>query len=128
MLTHGIYFLDQSIHTSTMRSRGLPSGRQKIQPFLSPRTSIGRTFCPSIQIDSKTVLYRIQIGAFSVKSNAEQLRDRLKSLSFDAFITTADPGSAFYRFQAGAYRRRTNAAAAQKKLLHQGFSLFLAAS
>lgn len=36
-------------------------------------------------VENKT-LYRVQVGAFSIKSNAERLRDELKSKGYDAFI------------------------------------------
>ena len=38
-----------------------------------------------IQADSKT-LYRVQVGAYTVKSNAETMKKRLKAAGFDAFI------------------------------------------
>ena len=75
--------------------------------------------------DPKGFLYRVQTGAFSVKANAEQFKNQLKTLGFDAFITTADLGSIFYRVQVGAYRQKANAEAMQKKLSQAGFSSFL---
>ena len=33
-------------------------------------------------------LYRVQVGAFASKSNAEQLQKKLKSAGFDAIIKT----------------------------------------
>lgn len=36
--------------------------------------------------EKKDVLYRVQVGAFSVYSNAEKLRDELKKGGYDAFI------------------------------------------
>ncbi len=86
----------------------------------------GKTIQAPVPADPKGILYRVQIGAFSVKSNAQQLRDRLKALGYDAFITTADLGTVFYRVQVGAYRQRENAEAMQKKLAALGFSSFLA--
>lgn len=75
--------------------------------------------------DPQGFLYRVQLGAFTVRTNAEQLRNRLNTLGFDAFITTADLGSIFYRVQVGAYRQKSNAEAMQKKLSQAGFSSFL---
>ena len=35
------------------------------------------------------VLYRVQVGAYSVKANAEAMLAKLKKAGFDGFITTA---------------------------------------
>lgn len=35
---------------------------------------------------SKSVLYRVQVGAYSVRSNAEAMQKKIKSLGFDAII------------------------------------------
>lgn len=35
---------------------------------------------------STSTLYRVQVGAFSVKANAEKMRDKLKADGYDAFI------------------------------------------
>ena len=47
---------------------------------------------PCIQEDAsseKKLLYRVQVGAYSVKKNAEAQAQRLKAAGFDCFITTA---------------------------------------
>ena len=36
------------------------------------------------------ILYKVQVGAFSVKSNAERLRDELKMLGYNGFITEVE--------------------------------------
>lgn len=35
---------------------------------------------------SGNTLYRVQVGAFTVKANAESMRDKLKSAGYDAFV------------------------------------------
>lgn len=42
---------------------------------------------PKVETTSKT-LYRVQVGAYSKKQNAEAMAKKLKSLGFDAIITT----------------------------------------
>ena len=39
-------------------------------------------------VDTVGVLYRVQVGAYSVKANAEAMLAKLKNAGFDAFITT----------------------------------------
>lgn len=57
---------------------------------------IGEKICEGIcnyfnvpYIEEQEKLYRVQVGAFSVKENANALRDKLKSMGFDAFVTEA---------------------------------------
>lgn len=38
--------------------------------------------------NSDSGLYRVQVGAFSVKANADVMLDKVKTAGFDAFITT----------------------------------------
>jgi cell division septation protein DedD len=42
---------------------------------------------PKVETTSKT-LYRVQVGAYSKKENADAMAKKLKSLGFDAIITT----------------------------------------
>lgn len=88
----------------------------------------GEKILPPVQEELKGILYRVQLGAFSVKKNAELLQNRLKAQGFDAFITDVDLGTVLYRVQVGAFRRRANAEAMQKKLSTLGFSSFIAAA
>ena len=37
-----------------------------------------------------TTLYRVQVGAFSNKENAENLKKKLKANGYDAFIVTVN--------------------------------------
>ncbi len=67
------------------------------------------------------MLYRVQTGAFSVKSNAERLLAELKQKGFDAFITTVDMGQLLYRVQVGAFSVKANAVAMQQKLKQAGY-------
>lgn len=41
---------------------------------------------PEPATESTGTIYRVQVGAFSIKSNAERLRDELKARGYDAFI------------------------------------------
>lgn len=67
------------------------------------------------------MLYRVQIGAFGKRSNAQGLLRELQGKGFDAFITAVDLGRLFYRVQAGAFGSRSNAEAMQEKLRSAGY-------
>lgn len=53
----------------------------------SPTTDTGENK-NTASVDTVGVLYRVQVGAYSVKANAEAMLAKLKNAGFDAFITT----------------------------------------
>lgn len=67
-------------------------------------------------------LYRVQVGSFSIKSNADNLKSKLSKLGYDTIIVKAEVNSrTFYRVQVGAYSVKSNAINMQKKLKEDGF-------
>lgn len=70
----------------------------------------------------KKPLYRVQTGAFSVKSNADVLAVKLKALGFDTYMVKVDN---LYKVQVGAYSVKTNADSMMKKLKAAGFDAFI---
>ena len=67
---------------------------------------------------SASAIYRVQCGAFSKKTNANNLLNNIKQKGFDAFIT--QEGS-MYKVQCGAFSKKANAETLQKKLKAAGF-------
>ena len=54
------------------------------------------------------IIYRVQVGAFAEKANAERQLDKVKALGYnDAFIAVVD--GKLYRVQIGAFREKANA-------------------
>lgn len=78
----------------------------------------------NVPTDNKT-LYRVQTGAFSKKSNADAMLDKVKKAGFDAFITNVD---GLYKVQIGAFSVKANADAQLKKVKVAGFDAFIATS
>lgn len=66
-------------------------------------------------------LYRVQVGAYSIKNNAVKMRDKLKGMGFDAVIVNGK----LYRVQVGAYSVRENAVNMQNKLKSKGFEAII---
>ena len=64
-------------------------------------------------------LYRVQLGAFSVKKNATNKCDSIKAAGFDAFTVQV---GALWKVQVGAFKDRANADDMVKKLQKAGFS------
>ena len=68
------------------------------------------------------VLYRVQVGAYSVKKNAENQLAKIKAAGFsDAFIAVVDNGN-LYRVQVGAFSVKANAEALLAKVKKAGFT------
>lgn len=66
------------------------------------------------------VLYRVQIGAFTIEENAARcLQEARKKIAGDAFITKVDK---YFKVQVGAYRVFENAVAMQDKCKMLGYN------
>lgn len=73
---------------------------------------------------SDGVLYRVQVGAYSKKANAEAQMKKVKAAGFaDAFIAVVD--DKLYRVQIGAYSIKANAETQLEKVKKAGFSGFV---
>lgn len=75
----------------------------------------------SVPSDNKT-LYRVQTGAFSKKSNADALVEKLKEAGFDTYMVMND---GLYKAQVGAYNVKANAESQMAKLKAKGFDAFI---
>lgn len=76
--------------------------------------------------------YRVQVGAFNVRSNADAMLKQLQEQGYEAFIVTvpimvkaAPAQQQFYRVQVGAFNERGNAEALLKQLQEQGYEAFI---
>lgn len=67
-------------------------------------------------------LYRVQVGAYSKKENADNQLKAIKAKGFDAFITQVD---GLYKVQVGAYSVKANAEAQLAKVKAAGFDAFI---
>lgn len=72
--------------------------------------------------DSSGTLYRVQTGAFSKKSNADALEEKLKARGFDTYMVQS---GGLYKVQVGAYSIRANAEAMMGKVKAAGFDAFI---
>lgn len=71
---------------------------------------------------SNGTLYRVQVGAYSKRENADNQLKAVKAKGFDAFITQVD---GLYKVQAGAYSVKANAEAQLAKVKAAGFDAFI---
>ena len=73
-------------------------------------------------IEEKKTLYRVQVGAYSVKSNADNMMNKLKAAGYDAFIKQVDK---LYKVQVGAFSVKANAQNMYDKLKREGYPVYL---
>lgn len=112
-------FIDYSSDASLLK-------QQHFQDELADATARGIAKALGLQAKPKPTpapangkLYRVQIGAYKVKANAEKQLAKAKAVGFtDAFIVDGD----FYRVQIGAYRVRANAEKQLAKAKAAGFT------
>ncbi len=72
--------------------------------------------------ETPKVLYRVQTGAFSVKSNADALAAKLKAKGFDTYMVKVGN---LYKVQIGAFGVKANADAMMQKLKAACFDAFI---
>lgn len=95
--------------------------------------------CPAPYVDNNTkhtwvefktlitkpdVKYRVQVGAFDSRANAERLMAQVKAKGFSAFIAV-EGGK--YKVQVGAFANRSNADSLKAKVKAAGFDAFISA-
>lgn len=79
---------------------------------------------PAKEPDIVGTIYRVQVGAFSKKANANRKLEAVKSAGFeDAMVFSVDGN--LWRVQVGAYAVKSNAAKMQAKLAEAGFTGFV---
>ena len=94
--------------------------RQAVKAAMGGETS-GNNSAPNT---AEKILYRVQVGAYSVKKNAENQLAKVKAAGFnDAFIAVVD--DKLYRVQCGAFSVKENADAQLAKVKAAGFSAFV---
>src|SRR5690625_1051436 len=67
-------------------------------------------------------LFKVQIGAFSKKTNADNLARRAKARGFDQYIVKE---GGLYKVQIGAFSQKANADEAVKKAKKAGFDVYI---
>lgn len=76
----------------------------------------------TIETTKPETLYRVQVGAYSVKENADKQLKKVKAAGFDTYMVKV---GGLYKIQVGAYNKKANADAMLKKLKEKGFDAFI---
>lgn len=85
---------------------------------------VNRRLEPQSAPESGENIYRVQVGAFSVRANAERQLAEVKALGYeDAFIAVVD--NKLYRVQVGAFREKSNAERMLQEIQAKGLKGFV---
>lgn len=71
---------------------------------------------------TEKVLYRVQVGAYKVKKNADAQLAKVKAAGFDTYMVQVD---GLYKIQTGAFSVKANAEKQLAKVKAAGFSAFI---
>ncbi len=75
---------------------------------------------------SSSSVYRIQLGAFSTRENAQNLISDLKNKGFEGtVIPTKKDGKDYFRVQVGAYKNKESAEQIADDLKQKGYPVFI---
>ncbi|HIX77364.1 MAG TPA: N-acetylmuramoyl-L-alanine amidase [Candidatus Fusicatenibacter merdavium] len=72
--------------------------------------------------DMPETLYRVQVGLYRVRQNADNMLYELQEKGYPAFILNED---GYYKVQVGAYRQLGNAITMERNLRRAGYSTFI---
>lgn len=115
VLTVHRWFANKSCPGDWLYSR-LDDLAEKVSANLSGTTTSAST------TTKKDTLYRVQVGEYSVKNNADVQLKKVKAAGFDTYMVKV---GGLYKIQVGAYSKNENAEAMQKKLKAKGFDSFI---
>lgn len=118
VLTVHRWFANKSCPGDWLYSR-LDDLAEKVTKNLSGTTTSTTTTTTTTKKDT---LYRVQVGAYSVKNNADVQLKKVKATGFDTYMVKV---GGLYKIQVGAYSKKENAEAMQKKLKAKGFESFI---
>lgn len=79
---------------------------------------LGDSAGETAQTPTTQTLYRVQVGAYSKKANADAMLEKIKKAGFDTYMVQVD---GLYKVQVGAYSKKSNADAMAAKLKASGF-------
>lgn len=109
---------------------GFITNYHDITVFKNSQTKIAQAIAQTFKVcynlterETKAKCYRVQVGAFARKENAEKLKKQLLTKGFNSFITDKEDG--FYRVQCGVFELESNAINYRNQIINAGFDAFV---
>lgn len=102
-------------------TRMLIDGKRKTsESYARP---VDNVMCVYLRKEQPKTIYRVQVGAFTVKANAEKLLAELKTKGFsDAYVKKV---GVYYKVQVGAFSVKLNAERLKDRLVAMGYKPFI---
>lgn len=115
--------MEHSFHTNTRAAKWLLNTANLEKLAVAEANVIAAHFGIGQSAEVSTEeLYRVQVGAFRQKANADAQLAKVEAAGFDAFIAF---DSSVYRVQVGAFSKLENATAMLQKVTRAGFTAFV---
>ena len=92
---------------------------------LATRVNVNLTQSTGNTSTSSDSLYRVQVGAYKNKANADAMLEKVKAAGFSTYMVQVD---GLYKIQVGAYKEKENAEAMASKVKAAGFDCFISGS
>lgn len=94
------------------------------QRFQQIAQAIASAILGTLDLEDVTdpVLYRVQLGAFRKKANADNLNYQLLDQGYPSFVLFED---GYYKVQAGAFKQLDNAVALERRLRRDGYQTYI---
>ena len=92
---------------------------------LATRVNVNLTQSTGNTSTSSDSLYRVQVGAYKNKANADAMLEKVKAAGFSTYMVQVD---GLYKIQVGAYKEKANAEAMASKVKAAGFDCFISGS
>ncbi len=114
-------FMDSTIDIKKMRDdKVLDAAGKAVALGLAEHFKLKKKPAPKPKPSGK--LYKVQIGAFKNKANADQLAFRAKARGFDHYVLKQD---GLFKVQIGAYSVKKNADTQAAKAKKAGFDTYI---
>ncbi len=114
--------LEHSFHTNTKAAKWLSNDSNLLKMAIAEAEVIANYFgakkVEKTEEKPSGIIYRVQVGAYHAKPNAEAMAAKVKAKGFDTYIAKV---GVYYKVQVGAYSKKPNAEATLKKLKAAGF-------
>jgi cell division septation protein DedD len=109
---------------SPPKVRSLEPARPSLAPSPPPieRPPAQDQIGPPAPPKQEARLYRVQVGAFLRRENAEAMAARLRKDGYQPYISPTSP----YKVQVGAFRERVNAERLAEELRAKGYEVYIA--
>ena len=121
-------FMDSTIDYPVITStEGQKAYALAVSEVIISHLSLKKITPPPTETDTtKKVIYRVIVGSYKGRSNAETQQKALKNAGFETFLAAyKKDNETFYRVIAGSYEKKANAEAQVQKLKQKGFEAFL---